>query len=46
LVCELNNGQFAGYLRSKIDGISIQQLNEVKGQPFQIATIEEAIRNL
>jgi 2-oxoglutarate ferredoxin oxidoreductase subunit alpha len=46
LVCELNNGQFAGYLRSKIDDISIQQLNEVKGQPFQIATIEEAIRNL
>lgn len=44
LVCELNNGQFAGYLRSKIDGLSVMQLNEVQGQPFRIATIEEAIR--
>lgn len=43
LVCELNDGQLAGYLRSRIDGLSVQQLNEVKGQPFQIATIEEAI---
>ena len=46
LCCELNNGQFAGYLRSKIEGISIKQFNEVKGQPFQIADIEEAIVNL
>jgi 2-oxoglutarate ferredoxin oxidoreductase subunit alpha len=46
LVCELNNGQFAGYLRSRFNGLSVQQLNEVKGQPFQIATIEEAIRQL
>ena len=46
LVCELNNGQLAGYLRSKIDGLSLKQLNEVQGQPFQIATIEEAIKAL
>lgn len=46
LVCELNNGQFAGYLRSKIEGLHILQLNEVKGQPFQISTIEEAIGRL
>jgi len=46
LCCELNNGQFAGYLRSKIDGISVKQFNEVKGQPFQIADIETAIKSL
>ena len=46
LCCELNNGQFAGYLRSKIEGVSIKQFNEVKGQPFQIGDIEEAIKNL
>ena len=46
LCCELNNGQFAGYLRSKIEGVSIKQFNEVKGQPFQIASIEEAIKEL
>ncbi len=46
LCCELNNGQFAGYLRSKIEGVSIKQFNEVKGQPFQISDIEAAIKAL
>lgn len=46
LCAELNNGQFAGYLRSKIEGLSIKQFNEVKGQPFQIADIEAAIKAL
>ncbi len=46
LCCELNNGQFAGYLRSKIEGISIKQFNEVKGQPFQISDIENAIKSI
>ena len=44
LCCELNNGQFAGYLRSKVEGITIRQFNEVKGQPFQISDIEAAIK--
>ena len=46
LCCELNSGQFAGYLRSKIEGVTIKQFNEVKGQPFQIADIEAAIKAL
>lgn len=46
LCCELNNGQFAGYLRSKVEGVTIKQFNEVKGQPFQIADIEAAIKAL
>lgn len=46
LVCELNNGQLAGYLRSKVDGLSLRQFNEVKGQPFQIADIVAAIRDV
>jgi len=46
LCCELNNGQFAGYLRSKVEGVSIKQFNEVKGQPFQISDIEAAIKSL
>lgn len=46
LCCELNNGQFAGYLRSKFEGVSIKQFNEVKGQPFQISDIEKAIKAL
>lgn len=46
LCCELNNGQFAAYLRSKIEGIIVRQFNEVKGQPFQISDIEGAIKAL
>jgi 2-oxoglutarate ferredoxin oxidoreductase subunit alpha len=34
LVCELNTGQFAGYLRGKIPGLNILQYNKVEGQPF------------
>ncbi|MBQ0056751.1 MAG: 2-oxoacid:acceptor oxidoreductase subunit alpha [Bacteroidales bacterium] len=46
LCCELNNGQFAGYLRSQIEGLTVKQFNEVKGQPFQISDIEAAIKAL
>ena len=34
-------GQFASYLRTKIKGIDIEQYNEVKGQPFNVATLVE-----
>lgn len=34
VVCELNNGQFAGYLRMKVPGINPLQYNKVQGQPF------------
>jgi 2-oxoglutarate ferredoxin oxidoreductase subunit alpha len=39
VVAEQNMGQFAGYLRTSIDGISLQQYNEVKGQPFVVADL-------
>ena len=34
VVCELNNGQFANYLRSKGLGANILQYNKIQGQPF------------
>ena len=43
LVCELNTGQFAGYLRGKIPGANILQYNQVQAQPFQVSEIIEAI---
>ncbi|MEG1585643.1 MAG: 2-oxoacid:acceptor oxidoreductase subunit alpha [Bacteroidales bacterium] len=43
LVCELNNGQFAGYLRAQIPGVNISQYNQVQGQPFRVVDIVEAI---
>ena len=36
VVAEQNMGQFAGYLRMKVDGFVPYQFNQVKGQPFQI----------
>ena len=43
IVCELNNGQFAAYLRSKIQGILLEQYNEITAQPFAVERIVKAI---
>jgi 2-oxoglutarate ferredoxin oxidoreductase subunit alpha len=43
VVCELNNGQFAAYLRSKIQGITLKQYNEITAQPFAVERIVKAI---
>lgn len=45
VVCELNNGQFATYLRSKVPGEYLQY-NKVQGQPFTVTELEEAISAL
>ncbi|WP_024989495.1 2-oxoacid:acceptor oxidoreductase subunit alpha [Segatella albensis] len=39
IVCEQNLGQFATYLRSKVDGFVPLQYNEVKGKPFVVSEI-------
>lgn len=39
IVCELNSGHFAAYLRSKIEGLDITQFNKIEGQPFQVNEI-------
>lgn len=41
LVCELNSGQLAGYLRIKHQEFSYEQLNKVQGLPFTLAEIKE-----
>jgi 2-oxoglutarate/2-oxoacid ferredoxin oxidoreductase subunit alpha len=41
LVCELNLGQFAGYLRMKHQEFRYEQLNKVQGVPFTIAEIKD-----
>ncbi|MDO9153142.1 MAG: 2-oxoacid:acceptor oxidoreductase subunit alpha [Paludibacter sp.] len=45
VVCELNSGQFATYLRSKVTGEYLQY-NKVQGQPFTVAELEEHIAGL
>ena len=43
LVCELNSGQFADYLRAKFPGHCYLQCNKVQGQPFLVQELVEAI---
>lgn len=46
VVAEQNTGQFASYLRSKFQGIGLYQFNEVKGQPFAVASLVEAFTKI
>ncbi len=41
VVCELNTGQFAAYLRSQFPDIQFDQYNEIQGQPFAVERIVE-----
>ncbi len=46
IVCELNSGQFAAYLRSKIFGVNFLQINKNEAQPFSIEELVEEIEKL
>jgi len=46
LVCELNSGQFAGYLRTKLPQFTYYQCNKVQGQNFLVDDIKNAIAEL
>ncbi len=46
VVAEQNMGQFAGYLRMKVPGITLHQYNEVKGQPFVTRELVDAFTKL
>ena len=43
LVCELNSGQFADYLRAQFPGRRIEKFNKVQGQPFLVSELVAAI---
>lgn len=45
IVCELNSGQFATFIRSKVPGEYLQY-NKVQGQPFTVAELEEHLSKL
>lgn len=40
VVCELNTGQFATYMRSQVEGVHLYQYNKVEGQPFTVGELE------
>ncbi len=41
VVCELNEGQFASYLRQMFQEFSFEQINKTEGQPFTIVELKE-----
>ena len=46
VVAEQNLGQFAGYLRMKVDNFTPYQFNEVKGQPFVVSELVAAFTEI
>lgn len=44
LVCELNSGQFADYLRAKFPEADIHKFNKIQGQPFLVNELVQAIK--
>jgi len=46
VVAEQNLGQFAGYLRMKVDNFTPYQFNEVKGQPFLVSELVTAFTEI
>lgn len=46
VVAEQNMGQFAAYLRMKVDGFVPYQFNQVKGQPFRVNELMNAFTEI
>ncbi len=46
IVCELNSGQFAAYLRTKLPQFSYLQYNKVQGQPFIVKELVDAFNEI
>ena len=44
VVCELNTGQFATYLRAQFPELPIEQYNEIQGQPFAVERIVNFVK--
>ena len=46
VVCELNNGQFAGYLRTQFPECPLQQYNKIMGLPFEVGELKECFTKI
>jgi len=46
VVCELNSGQLAAYLRSQVPNVTLLQYNQMTAQPFQVEEIVEYVKEL
>ena len=47
VICaELNTGQFADFLQSRIPGIQIKRINKIQGQPFLISEVVDGVKEI
>lgn len=46
VVCEINLGQFANYLRMTFPGYNYQQYNKIQGLPFMISELKERFNKI
>ena len=46
VVCELNMGQFANYLRMNFQEFEFLQFNKVQGQPFTVVELKDKFNEL
>ncbi|HNI02981.1 MAG TPA: 2-oxoacid:acceptor oxidoreductase subunit alpha [Flavobacteriales bacterium] len=46
VVCELNSGQFANYLRAVLPQFTYLQYNKVKGRPFKVSELKDKFNEL
>ncbi|MCI1779101.1 MAG: 2-oxoacid:acceptor oxidoreductase subunit alpha [Bacteroidales bacterium] len=46
IVCELNSGQFANYLRANLPQFKYLQFNKIQGLPFMVHEITDAVEAL
>ena len=46
VVCELNEGQFAGYLRQQFRDVVIESYGKTEGQPFTVIEIKDKVNSM
>ena len=46
VVCELNNGQFCGYLRTQFPECTMTKYNKVMGLPFEVGELKAEFNRL
>ena len=46
VVCELNEGQFANYLRAHLQEFAYEQYNKCEGQPFTVVELKQKFESL
>ena len=46
MVCELNDGQFANYLKIQFPQFTFEQFNKIQGLPFKVDELKKKFNEL